>query len=81
MSDHMTRDRADSAAPELTGQSWLAVGPAGAVGTVHRTAGGFAVRLAGRDEFSGEYPTLSVAKSALFAALGPGAEYPDFREH
>ena len=30
MSDHMTRDRAGSAAPELTGQSWLAVGPAGA---------------------------------------------------
>jgi len=76
MSDHMIRDRV-----ELTGQSWLAVGPAGAVGSVHRTTEGFAVRLAGRDEFSGEYPTLAVAKSALFAALGPGAEYPDFREH
>jgi len=76
MSDHMTTDRV-----ELTGQSWLALGPAGAVGSVHRTSHGFAVRLAGRDEFSGEYPTLAVAKSALFASLGPGAEYPEFREH
>jgi hypothetical protein len=76
MSDHVTTDRV-----QLTGQSWLAVGPAGAVGSVHRTTAGFTVRLAGRDEFHGDYPTLAVAKSALFAALGPGAEYPEFREH
>ncbi|WP_423923385.1 methyltransferase [Frigoribacterium sp. 2-23] len=65
----------------LTGQTWVATGPAGVVGSINRTTEGFAVRLASRDEFSGEYPTLAVAKSALFASLGPGADYPEFSEH
>jgi hypothetical protein len=63
------------------GGTWVAVGPAGTVGSIGRVDGGFVVRLAGRAEPSGEYPTLAVAKSALFAALGPAAEYPEFREH
>jgi hypothetical protein len=71
-----TNDAADSA-----GQTWVAVGPAGTVGSIGRTGGGFVVRLAARSEQSGEYPTLAVAKSALFAALGPGADYPEFHEH
>jgi len=68
-------------AAESAGQTWVAVGPAGTVGSIGRTGGGFVVRLAGRSEQSAEYPTLAVAKSALFAALGPGAEYPEFHEH
>ncbi|TWX37268.1 methyltransferase [Frigoribacterium sp. ACAM 257] len=68
-------------AGESAGQTWVAVGPAGTVGSIGRTGAGFVVRLAGRSEQSGEYPTLAVAKSALFAALGPGADYPEFREH
>ena len=62
-------------------QTWVAVGPAGTVGSIGRTSDGFVVRLAGRDEPGGEYPSLAVAKSALFAALGPGADYPEFHEH
>jgi len=70
-----------NAAADSAGQTWVAVGPAGTVGSIGRTGGGFVVRLAARSEQSGEYPTLAVAKSALFAALGPGADYPEFHEH
>jgi hypothetical protein len=62
-------------------QTWVAVGPAGTVGSIGRTGDGFVVRLAGRSEQSAAYPSLAVAKSALFAALGPGADYPEFHEH
>ncbi|MBD8540024.1 methyltransferase [Frigoribacterium sp. CFBP 8751] len=62
-------------------QTWVAVGPAGAVGTILRSDGGFTVRLSAKGTDGGVYPTLAVAKSALFAALGPGAEYPEFHEH
>jgi len=68
-------------AAESAGQTWVAAGPAGTVGSIGRTGDGFVVRLVGRPGQSGEYPTLAVAKSALFAALGPGAEYPEFHEH
>jgi hypothetical protein len=71
MSDHDTVHR----------QTWVAVGPAGAVGSILRTDDGFAVRPAASAADGGVYPTLAVAKSALFAALGPGADYPEFREH
>ncbi|WP_209561234.1 methyltransferase [Frigoribacterium sp. PvP032] len=83
MSDHTSTSSTTStnAAGESSGQTWVAVGPAGTVGSIGRTGDGFAVRLAGRSGQSGEYPTLAVAKSALFAALGPGAEYPEFHEH
>jgi hypothetical protein len=62
-------------------QTWVAVGPAGAVGTILRTEGGFTVRLSAKGADGGVYPSLAVAKSALFAALGPGADYPEFHEH
>jgi len=65
----------------VTDQMWVAVGPAGTVGSLHRVQEGFTVRLARRTASSGPYPTLAVAKAALFAALGPGAEYPEFHEH
>ncbi|GAA0956629.1 methyltransferase [Frigoribacterium faeni] len=64
-----------------TRQTWVAIGPSGTVGSIHRTHEGFVVRMPSRDATGGEYPTLAVAKSALFAALGPGAEYPEFHEH
>ena len=62
-------------------QNWVAYGPAGASGSVHRIDEGFTFRLLGDTEPRGVYPSLDVAKSALHAALGPGAEWPDFREH
>jgi hypothetical protein len=62
-------------------QRWVAFGPAGAVGAIHRTAEGFQMKLLDDDTYRGTYPTLEVAKSALHAALEPGSEWPEFREH
>lgn len=62
-------------------QRWVAFGPAGAVGAIHRTGEGFSVRLVDDEDYRGVYPSLEVAKSALHAALAPGSEWPDFREH
>ena len=65
----------------LKGQTWVAFGPAGAVGSVHRVEGGFTFKLVTDDDFRVSYPTLEVAKSALHAALLPGTAWPEFREH
>ncbi|PZQ88164.1 MAG: methyltransferase [Leifsonia xyli] len=62
-------------------QRWVAFGPAGAVGSIHRMAGGFQVKLLDDAGYRGSYPSLEVAKSALHAALLPGTEWPEFREH
>jgi len=62
-------------------QRWVAFGPAGAVGSIHRTAEGFQVKLIDDERYRGTYPSLEVAKSALHAALEPGADWPEFREH
>jgi hypothetical protein len=62
-------------------QNWVAFGPAGAIGSVHRIDEGFTFRLLGDAEPRGVYPSLDVAKSALHSALVPGSEWPEFREH
>ena len=64
----------------MTGQRWVAFGPAGAIGSIHRTEDGFLLRmLDGSPER--EFPTLEVAKSALHATLPTGSDWPEFREH
>lgn len=60
---------------------WVAFGPSGAVGSIHRTDDGYRVRLLDTVGDRGTYPTLDVAKSALHAGMKPGAEWPEFREH
>jgi hypothetical protein len=65
----------------LTGQTWVASGPAGVVGSIHRVGGGFTFRLLADEGFRAVFPSLDVARSALYAALLPGAEWPEFREH
>ena len=70
MSDNTTTER-----------RWVAFGPAGAVGSIHRTGDGYEVRLMSDDAPRGSYPTLDVAKSALHASLLPGSDWPEFREH
>jgi hypothetical protein len=62
-------------------QTWAAHGPAGAVGSIQRSGDNFSVSLPGEDALRGPYDTLVVAKRALHAALGPGAERPEFTEH
>lgn len=65
----------------LTGQTWVAFGPAGAVGSIHRVDDGFTFKLVADDGFRAVYPSLEVAKGALHASLLPGAARPEFREH
>jgi len=62
-------------------QTWAAHGPAGAVGSVQRSGDDFYVSMPGEDAPRGPYDTLDAAKRALHAALGPGAERPQFTEH
>ena len=64
----------------MTGQRWVAFGPAGAIGSIHRTDGGFLVKLLDAPE-GREYPSLEVAKSALHATMPSGSDWPEFREH
>jgi len=61
--------------------TWVAIGPAGAVGSIHRAADGFQVELYGRRRAGGPYPSLDSAKGAVHAALGPLAPRPEFRAH
>lgn len=66
----------------LAGQTWVAFGPAGAVGSIHRVEGGFSFRLMNDGDYRpAVYPTLEVAQNALYSSLGPGADWPEFREH
>lgn len=67
-------------ASAVTEKTWVAFGPVGAVGTIQRNDEGYAVRLLDDTTHRGIYPSLDVAKSALFAALLPGSEWPEFRE-
>ena len=67
--------------PTETQQTWAAHGPAGAVGSIQRRGDDFYVSLRKEDARRGPYASLDVAKRALHAALGPGAERPRFTEH
>ena len=64
-----------------TGKLWVAMGPAGALGSVHSVEGGFTFKLMTDDGYRGIFPTLDVAQSALYASLLPGSQWPEFREH
>ncbi len=75
MSNETTTSRGD------VSQAWVAFGPAGALGTIHKIGGEYAMKLLNDDEYRGTYPSLDVAKHALHAALLPGSDFPEFREH
>jgi len=62
-------------------KTWVASGPAGALGSIHRTGDGYTFKLLGDDGFRGNYPSLEVVKGALYASLDPGSDWPEFREH
>jgi len=65
----------------LISQAWVAFGPAGALGSIHKIDGEYSMRLLNDSAYRGTYPSLEVAKHALHAALLPGSDYPEFREH
>ncbi|MEO7147271.1 MAG: methyltransferase [Terrimesophilobacter sp.] len=62
-------------------KTWVAFGPAGALGTVHKIADGYTFKLLSDENYRANYPSLDVAKNALYAALDPGTDWPEFREH
>src|SRR4051794_40155918 len=64
-----------------TGQRWGAFGDSGAAGTILHTDEGYAVRLLADQEPPGAYPSREIAKSAMDAAMPPGSNWPEFREH
>ncbi len=66
---------------ETSHGTWVAIGPVGAVGSIHRVADGFEVKLLPDGKSRGTYPSLDVAKNALHASLPPGTERPEFSEH
>lgn len=81
MLDDMEGMTMNASARTMDSQTWVAFGPAGAVGSVSRVEGGFTFRLLSDDATRATYPSLEIAKSALFAALDPGSDWPEFREH
>ncbi len=61
---------------------WVAYGPAGALGTIEKSAeDAYSVKMAGAADSLGTYPTMEVAKNALYSHLKPGSDWPQFREH
>lgn len=64
-----------------TQHTWVALGPAGTTGWITRDGQGYTFTLVNDRAERGSYPTLDVAKSALHASLGPGADWPEFSEH
>jgi len=61
--------------------TWVAVGPAGAIGSIHATSEGYAFRLRGEEVRATSYPTLEIAKRALAATQPVGSEWPEFHQH
>lgn len=64
-----------------THRLWVAYGATGAVGTIQQDGEAYTVRMTGRDEPAGSYPTMEIAKNALHAQLKPGSAWPEFRAH
>ncbi len=64
-----------------TRRLWIAYGPSGAVGTIEKHGEDYSVKMAGADAALGAYPSMEIAKNALFSHLKPGTDWPEFREH
>jgi hypothetical protein len=66
---------------EMSTHTWVAIGSAGAIGSIRRTEQGYEVRLLTADEVRGVYPSLDVAKNSLQSARQAQGEPLEFREH
>ncbi|MGO3192190.1 MAG: methyltransferase [Microbacterium sp.] len=60
---------------------WVANGPNGVVGSIRHDEDDYVVVMAGADAETGRYPTLDVAKGALYSHLLPGSTWPRYQEH
>jgi hypothetical protein len=60
---------------------WVAYGSSGVVGTIRKDDEGYTVTMADADTVTGTYPSMEVAKSALYSHMRAGSDWPTFREH
>ena len=60
---------------------WVAYGATGVAGSIREAGEGFIVTMAGADASLGTYPTMDVAKSALYSAMPAGSDWPRFEQH
>jgi hypothetical protein len=60
---------------------WVAYGRTGVVGSIRHGDDGYTVTMAGADAAAGVYPSMEIAKNALFSAMAPGSDWPQFTEH
>jgi hypothetical protein len=60
---------------------WVAYGRSGVVGSIRKDESGYTVTMAGADASAGRYPTMEIAKNALYAGMTPGSDWPEFRQH
>jgi hypothetical protein len=60
---------------------WVAYGASGVVGTIRKGEDDYTVTMAGAGASLGSYPSMDIAKSALYSHLAPGSDWPSFREH
>ncbi len=71
---------AQASAPQ-TSALWVAYGDRGVAGSIRHSGADYVVTMAGADAALGTYPSMSVAKGALHAAMRPGSDWPIFRQH
>jgi hypothetical protein len=60
---------------------WVAYGASGVVGSIRKDDDGYVVTMAGADATAGVFPSMEIAKNALFSRMTPGSDWPEFREH
>lgn len=60
---------------------WVAYGTNGVVGSIRHTDEGYSVVMSGADAATGTYPSLDVAKGALYSHMRPGSSWPSYQEH
>lgn len=68
---------------QATQQRWVAFGANGAIGSIARSGDDYTVRMLDDPDAQerGTFESLEAAKGALHAAMAPGSDWPEFREH
>lgn len=60
---------------------WVAHGMNGIVGSIRHEEDDYVVVMARADAETGRYPSLEVAKGALYSHMRPGSSWPRYEQH
>ncbi|GEK86718.1 methyltransferase [Microbacterium aerolatum] len=60
---------------------WVAHGTNGVVGSIRHEEDDYVVVMVGADAETGRYPSLEVAKGALYSHMRPGSSWPRYEQH